>query len=925
VSAPIPPDETDRLKALKGFEILDTKQEQEFDDIAQLASQICGAPIALISLIDENRQWFKSNIGLTVTETSRDSAFCAHGILQREVFVIEDALADKRFADNPLVTGTSQIRFYAGAPLLTADGHALGMLCVNDKVPRELSADQKSALQALSRQVVALLELRSSLAQIRRQDKTLQLLSSAVIQSKEAIVITDAEIDLPGPTIVFVNPAFTKMSGFTAEEAIGKTPRILQGPRTDKGVMARLRQKLLSGEIFEGEAVNYRKNGEAFDVEWQISSVCDPAGTRTHFIAIQRDITERKRLEKRFRRLVDSNVQAVFFWNSKGEITESNDAYLKLVRCTREDLADGLINWASMTPPEYAQLDRIALEEIAADGACTPYEKQLIRKDGTRLPVLFGATAFEDSRDEGVAFILDLSDRKEAERKIRLNEGRYRSLVEATTEIVWQTPASGEFIVEQPQWTSFTGQSFDELRGWGWLNAIHVEDRQKTERVWTRALADRAPYKVEHRLRAQDGTYHDMMVRAVPLLDDRGNVDEWIGIHTDVTERKKLEEQLFQSQKMETVGKLAGGVAHEFNSILTAIIGQSELMLIDLKSDSPMAKSATEINKAATRAAGLTRQLLAYGRKQILNTENLDLNAVVSGLENTLRHLMGFQTDVRFIPAPGLKLVTADAGQIEQVIMNMALNARDAMPHGGKLTLETANISFSEERAGNYPELKPGGYVMLAISDTGMGMDAEVKRRVFEPFFSTKEVGQGTGLGLSTCYGIVKQSGGHINVYGEPARGAVFKIYLPEAPSVVTPHLVHLNSPNLPRGNETILLAEDDPSLLEMSATLLRRLGYTVLTAPDGIEALNLKQNRATGHVDLLLTDVVMPHMSGNELANRIRSIYPRTKILFTSAYTENSIVHQGTLNAGIALLQKPFTPTTLAQRVRTVLDEPLP
>jgi PAS domain S-box-containing protein len=407
----------------------------------------------------------------------------------------------------------------------------------------------------------------------------------------------------------------------------------------------------------------------------------------------------------------------------------------------------------------------------------------------------------------------------------------------------------------------------------------------------------------------------------------------------DITESKRLEAQLFQSQKLETVGKLAGGVAHEFNSILTAIIGHSELILGDLPSDHPLYQNAAGIRKAAERAAKLTRQLLAYGRRAFLRMESLDLNQVMASMEGMVRQLMGADVDVRIVPAEGLHAVKADAGQIEQVIMNLAMNAHDAMPNGGKLTLETANVSFDPETVGRDPELTPGNYVMLAITDTGTGMSGEVKARVFEPFFTTKGVGEGTGLGLSTCYGIIKQSGGHISVCSEPGRGTTFKIYLPQVEPQAKIPVQRLDSPDLPRGTETILLVEDDPALREMAATLLRRLGYTVLAAANGIEALSQKQQRDNGHVDLLFTDVVMPHftdvvmphftdvvmphMSGKELADRVQALHPHTRVLFTSAYTENAIVHQGVLNPGVALLQKPFTPSALAHKLREVLDAP--
>ncbi|HEX4123070.1 MAG TPA: ATP-binding protein [Verrucomicrobiae bacterium] len=401
-----------------------------------------------------------------------------------------------------------------------------------------------------------------------------------------------------------------------------------------------------------------------------------------------------------------------------------------------------------------------------------------------------------------------------------------------------------------------------------------------------------------------------------------GKVQFFSTVMRDITERKKLEAKLLQSQKMETVGKLAGGIAHEFNSILTAIIGQSELLQSELPAGAPSVKCAVEISQAASRAASLTRQLLAYGRKQFLQPEILNLNRVVTSMENVFRLLLGGNAAVQIIPAPDLKAVMADAGQIEQVIINMVINACDAMPNGGKLTLETANVSFEEESVGRYPELKPGEYVMLAITDTGLGMSEEVKARLFEPFFTTKAVGQGTGLGLSTCYGIVKQSGGHIGVYSELRRGTTFRIYLPQVEEKPKTPAQRSSLPAMPRGTETILLVEDDPALREMAGTLLRRQGYTVWTAANGVEALGLKQQEGVGHIDLLLTDVVMPHMSGKELADRVGALYPHTRILFTSAYTENAIILQGVLNKGVALLQKPFTPSALGRKVREVLEQ---
>jgi signal transduction histidine kinase/CheY-like chemotaxis protein len=420
-------------------------------------------------------------------------------------------------------------------------------------------------------------------------------------------------------------------------------------------------------------------------------------------------------------------------------------------------------------------------------------------------------------------------------------------------------------------------------------------------------------------LEAKDGKIIERL--SSPVIGQDGKYYGRIWTFRDVTARKRLEAQMYQSQKLETVGKLAGGVAHEFNSILTAIIGQSEIILGDLPAHDPSAKNIKEIHEAARRAAALTQQLLAYGRKQILRPEALDLNQVLLEMEGTLRHLVGRNVDVRVISSPNLKHVKMDRSQIDQVIVNIAMNAAAAMPNGGQLTLETGNVTLGSEYVSQFPGLKTGDYVMLAMTDTGTGISPEAKKHLFEPFFSTKDVGQGAGLGLATCYGILKQSGGHINAYSEIGRGSTFKIYLPQAGPFPASPATPAATTELPRGTETILLAEDDPSLREMASSLLARLGYNVIAACDGVEALALKHQKDVGHVDLVFTDVVMPHMSGKELADRFRTLYPQTKVLFTSAYTENAIVHQGVLDPGVALLQKPFTPSALARRVRDILD----
>jgi PAS domain S-box-containing protein len=519
----------------------------------------------------------------------------------------------------------------------------------------------------------------------------------------------------------------------------------------------------------------------------------------------------------------------------------------------------------------------------------------------------------------------DMTERKREADKLRDSDEKFRQLAENINDVFWMTsPDLQQVLYVSPAYEQVWGRSAAKAveNPREWSDAILPEERERVFAAFGQLMVSVPSVSAEFQIARPGGELRCIHSRGFQVRDAAGKVIRLTGVASDITERKKLEARSFQAQKMETVGKLAGGIAHEFNSILTAIIGQCEMMQSELPPEGALAKSAVEINQAATRAAALTRQLLAYGRKQFLQPELLDFNRVIAGMDSVFRLLMGGNVATQIIPTSDLKTVMADAGQIEQVILNIVINARDAMPNGGRLILETANVSFEEESVGRYAELKPGEYVMLAITDTGAGMSEQVKARLFEPFFTTKGVGQGTGLGLSTCYGIIKQSGGHISAYSEVGRGSTFKIYLPQAEQQKKAPVERPSSPGMPRGTETIMLVEDDPALREMATTLLRRLGYTVWPAANGVEALSLKQQRTVGHIDLLLTDVVMPHMSGKELADRVEALFPHTKILFTSAYTESAIVQQGVLNKGVVLLQKPFTPSALARKVREVLEQ---
>jgi len=515
----------------------------------------------------------------------------------------------------------------------------------------------------------------------------------------------------------------------------------------------------------------------------------------------------------------------------------------------------------------------------------------------------------------------EVAEHKRAAAALRESEQRFAGAFEHAPIGVALVSPDGRWLKVNRALCALVGYSEAELLTQNFQEITHPADIEADMANARRMLAgDIRFYQMEKRYFHARGHLITVLLDVSLVRDDQNEPLYFVAQIQDITERKRLQAQCLQSQKMETVGKLAGGVAHEFNSILCAIIGRADLLRGELPANSGLSDHATAIIEAADRAAALTRQLLAYGRKQFLRSEVLDLNRIVRSMDRMLDHLMGVDVDTHIIPTLGLHAVKGDSGQIEQVIVNMAMNARDAMPNGGTLTLETSNVSLDQESVGRYPDLKPGDYVMLAITDTGAGMNDEVKARVFEPFFTTKEIGQGVGLGLSTSYGIIKQSGGHISCYSELQRGTTFKIYLPQVEQNARASRCRFVPQELPRGTETILLVEDDSGMREMTAVLLKRLGYTVWAAASGPEALSLKPKADMGQFDLLFTDVVMPRMSGQELADRVLAINPRTRVLFTSAYTENTIIRQGILNDGVILLEKPFTPSALAHKLREVL-----
>ena len=510
------------------------------------------------------------------------------------------------------------------------------------------------------------------------------------------------------------------------------------------------------------------------------------------------------------------------------------------------------------------------------------------------------------------------SERKRAEEALRESEKRYRTLFEGAAEgILVADVETRRFKYANTAICKMLGYTKEELE------SMSVEDIHPAE-VLEHVISEfGAQARGEKNLNPdvpvvrKDGTTlrADIKTALVEIDGRKCNV----GFFTDISERKHLEDQLRQAQRLESIGRLAGGVAHDFNNLLTAINGYSDLLLDRLEEGSPLREDLQVIRDAGERAAALTHQLLAFSRKQVLEPKVLDLNSVVARVERMLRRVIGEDVDLVTVPAPELGSVEVDPTQIEQIILNLAVNARDAMPGGGKLTIETANVELDEEYAKQHVGVTPGAYVMLAVSDTGVGMDAETQRRIFDPFFTTKKKGEGTGLGLSTVYGIVKQSGGNIWVYSELGQGTTFKVYLPRVDRPADSVSVQRASADSMHGSESILIVEDEASVRKLAREILEQHGYKVLDAYSGREALSLA-GRHRHPIHLMVTDVVLPDMHGPELVKRLSSLRPDMRVLYCSGYTDNAIVHHGVLDSETAFLQKPFTPQSLLRKVREVL-----
>jgi two-component system cell cycle sensor histidine kinase/response regulator CckA len=781
-----------------------------------------------------------------------------------------------------------------------------------DKTQQQLVAE----LAAMRQRIAELEAEQAEYWRIREEHRSL------VEHSLQGLVI------LQEGRIVFANRTFAHMIGYDVEELLTMSAQEVRASvheEDGESIWKRYQDRLKGEPVPERYEFRLtRKDGALLWVEMyaNLAEYQGKPATQAAFI----DITQRKQAVQalqaerdKAQQYLDITGVIVVALDNQGEVTLINRKGLEVLGYAEDEVIGK--NWFDMFLPDNVREEtRVVFHKLIAGDTVSVKNNQnpCLTKRGEQRIVAWHNTVVTDEMGGIIGTLSsgeDITERIQAEAALRESEEKYRHLFELESDAIFLLDnETGRILEVNPAASALYGYTREEL-----LQRKNTDMSAEPDQTRKATLEGRPLVPVRFH-RKKDGT-----VLAVEITA-RHFTWQGRGVHVaairDITERLRLEEQLRQAQKMEAIGRLTAGIAHDFNNLLTAINGFAELLRLEVAADDPSSDLAEKILASGRRAADLVRQLLAFSRKQILEPRVLNLNNVVPNMGGMLRRIIGEHIEIETILAPDLWTVKVDPTQIEQVIINLAVNARDAMPEGGRLTIETANAFLDETYTASHLEVQPGEHVLLAVSDTGKGMSEEVKTHIFEPFFTTKGAGQGAGLGLATVYGIVKQSGGHIWVYSEENRGTSFKIYLPRARRTSQPGRRSHMVAGIPTGREVILVAEDDENVRDMVRRTLQRQGYTVLDARNGQQALQLF-TRYPGPVHLLLTDVVMPGMSGKALAEQLTMIQPSLRVLYMSGYTDNVIVQQGELEAGIAFLQKPLSPAALATKVRQVLDTP--
>ncbi len=755
-----------------------------------------------------------------------------------------------------------------------------------------------------------------------QQDFVIQMMNTL----GQGITMTDKE-----GRFAYVNPAYTKILGHPLESIIGKHPSEFIMPE-DQPALMQAQSEWQAGKINAHELRIKQASGKVVLVS--VTGV--PRQKNGQVIGITRistDLTERQQIEESLRAnealyktIVENQTEFIARLNSERLLTFANDVYSHYFNQKSEEILGR--EFEEYFTKDDQQTFRKLLASLTQENPVETIEICSIIDEQIYWQKWINRAIF-DGRGDLVEFLCvgyDITQHKQTEEALQKSEERFRQAITSISDHIYMTEvtANGHHINHyiSPNVETLTGYPMEKFMAdrYFWPNVvIHPDDRGKAADQSNRLDVGQHS-QTEYRMIRADGEV--IWVRDNARVEIRGNSKFFYGVVSDITEHKNLEEQLRQSQKMEAIGQLAGGIAHDFNNILTVIIGTSDLILFGIEKDSPLYKDAEQIQKAARQASSLTNQLLAFSRQQVIKPIVLNLDHVIRDSEKIFRRLISEDIDIITIPNPQLGYVKADPSQIEQIILNLAVNARDAMLHGGKLTIETKKVYLDETYTRQHIGVEVGPYIMLAVSDTGVGIDAKTQSRIFEPFFTTKAQGKGTGLGLATVHGIVKQSNGHIWLYSELGRGATFKIYFPEVEPGGEPILATSVYVNSQPASETILLVEDESMVRDLACRILSKKGYTVLEAKDGAEAIKISKEYKE-QIDLLITDVVMPGgISGRQLAEYLVLQRSNLEVLYMSGYTDNAIVHHGVLSSGVAFIQKPFSPDTLAHKVRDVLEQ---
>ncbi len=754
----------------------------------------------------------------------------------------------------------------------------------------------------------------------KRAEEAVVWLAAIVESSQDAIIGEDL-----GRRITSWNKGAELMYGYTADEMIGKNISSLVPPgRFDEG--PRIMEAVRAGRRIKNfEVVRAAKDSKLLDVSLTVSPVLDSNGTVIGASVIAHDITVRKIVEEALRKANETSVYAspvpIIAADARSHVTMWNPAAEKVFGWNEKDVI-GKPN--PIIPEDEAEEAAILHKRLLSGETLTGVEVRRQKRDGSSVAISLSASPLWDAshRVKGIiGFLTDITERKRAEEALRRTEEKYRGIFENAVEGIYQTTPDGRYISANPALARMLGfDSSEEListradiRNQEYVHPeLHAEFKRLMEEHGV-------VQNFEYQAYRKDGKAIWVSENAHAVRDAEGRILYFEGAAQDITQRRELEQQLRQMQRIEGIGRLAGGVAHDFNNILMAISSYAELLHGQLSEKDAGRRYLDEIAKSIDRAASLTQGLLAFSRKQVLSPKVLDLNALIAEQIKMLKRLIPENIELKFIPGGALGRVKVDPGQVEQIVMNLVINARDAMPSGGGVLIETDNAQLDQADCGLQSPAQTGNYVMLAVSDSGCGMDTETKSHIFEPFFTTKEQGKGTGLGLAIVFGIVKQSAGYIFVQSEPGHGATFKIYLPRVEDAIQSDDSETCGVSF-SGNETILLVEDEAAVRESAAEYLVENGYTVLKASRGSEALEMAEEHRQP-IHLLLTDLVMPHMSGRELSERIAHIHPETKVVFMSGYSNNLLSNQQVLDPKQVLLQKPFRLTALGRRIRETLS----